>query len=921
MRVKDTVQYSEVVLCEPPQAAMEAVRRLSHPCRDVGEDLPRSVAGRENQRHMPFLTITYIEAPVQLTLFRAGHSGARDLSTVRGGPVLEVVHLCSYRWVKSPSTVDRAVWLLMAAFEGASILYTRQALMADFPICEQVVDFFLLGDSPRLTLADLAWTSSEKHRVSQLHQLRFAFVIKVLDCRGCSAVTDPSHLARSAEVEVACLRDCDESALGPLQSLAGISASERAHQSLLPTETYRISGNKGLQLLDALAYDPLALALCSLSGRASFAVAAVSPSARLYSELLFGAIGNSNPTVDLSGNRVFHTVEYGRVPYDLRQVLYFSGWWLKKSALPLKAKGASAMYTLLAAPADVSSRVEAVELGLKEYYALNPYALQPERVDARVTGEIDNALCTALASPTLHLCSLHVGGCSNTTLQLIWKLPQLTDLSINGMHGAQLSMDRLACACRLKSLSLVGAQFEQLAFFEVCRALVDVNLVYCRDLRSLGPLARAAQLRYLTVSNSDVENIDGLDECVSLESVRFIECERLTSLAPLAGAPRLRTLSATRCALRDIHGLHTCPHLESADFSCCAELLSLAPLSGSPRLKTINAAWSGVEDIQGLHLCPQLETVDFTELKQLRSLTALSGAVRLRVINAMLSGTETVDGLNRCLQLESVNLTDSRRLTSLAPLAGAPRLRILNARGCPVTLIDGLGTCPQLEHVSFQCAKGLTSLLPLAGAAQLRVVDASWTGLQSVDGLDRCSRLECVDFTGCRGVVSLAPLSGSPRLRVIKASESAVNNVDGLNTCPQLERLHVNRCTRLASLAPLAGAPRLHSINACWSGLENVSGLNRCPRLVFLDVSHCRQLRSLAPLSGSPSLRRIEANHSALQHLDDVDISAKVHFDYVWIRLSRRGRNPATASHDDAPTMGGGSKPHMIPKGPITGCA
>lgn len=49
--------------------------------------------------------------------------------------------------------------------------------MADFPICEQVVDFFLLGDSPRLTLADLAWTSSEKHRVSQLHQLRFAFVI------------------------------------------------------------------------------------------------------------------------------------------------------------------------------------------------------------------------------------------------------------------------------------------------------------------------------------------------------------------------------------------------------------------------------------------------------------------------------------------------------------------------------------------------------------------------------------------------------------------------------------------------------------------------------------------------------------------------------------------------------------------------
>ncbi|XQJ24214.1 hypothetical protein NXY56_000095 [Leishmania guyanensis] len=140
-------------------------------------------------------------------------------------------------------------------------------------------------------------------------------------------------------------------------------------------------------------------------------------------------------------------------------------------------------------------------------------------------------------------------------------------------------------------------------------------------------------------------------------------------------------------------------------------------------------------------------------------------------------------------------------------------------------------------------------------------------------------------------------------------SRCPLNCIDGLGTCPELENVSFRCAKELMSLVPLAGAPQLRVVDASWTGVQSVDGLERCLQLECVDFTGCHELASLAPLSGAPQLRKIEANHSAVRHLDDVHISAKVHLNYVWVKLSRHRKKSAMRAHGDGEMTGGGSNP------------
>ncbi|CAJ1044848.1 hypothetical protein Q4I32_005794, partial [Leishmania shawi] len=145
--------------------------------------------------------------------------------------------------------------------------------------------------------------------------------------------------------------------------------------------------------------------------------------------------------------------------------------------------------------------------------------------------------------------------------------------------------------------------------------------------------------------------------------------------------------------------------------------------------------------------------------------------------------------------------------------------------------------------------------------------------------------------------------------RTLNVRGCPLNCIDGLGTCPELENVSFRCAKELMSLVPLAGAPQLRVVDASWTGVRSVDGLERCLQLECVDFTGCHELASLAPLSGAPQLRKIEANRSAVRHLDDVHISAKVHLNYVWVKLSRHRKKSAKRAHGDGEMTGGGSNP------------
>ncbi|KAK7200205.1 hypothetical protein NESM_000071900 [Novymonas esmeraldas] len=128
---------------------------------------------------------------------------------------------------------------------------------------------------------------------------------------------------------------------------------------------------------------------------------------------------------------------------------------------------------------DVGARVDAVELGMLEFYAANIYSPAPQRVSAAVTRRINNALRSAVETSLQHLRALRVGNSNRLTLRLMKPLPRLTELCIHSLPWSVLPLRTFACAASLMTLSLVGASVRKLSGLEACHSLVQVNLLHC----------------------------------------------------------------------------------------------------------------------------------------------------------------------------------------------------------------------------------------------------------------------------------------------------------------------------------------------------------------------------------------------------------------------------------------------------------
>lgn len=493
------------------------------------------------------------------------------------------------------------------------------------------------------------------------------------------------------------------------------------HRRLRSTKSYRDSEQKPSQLLGAVRSNCLAPILSYQRSGALCTLAAVSPAARLYSEIASNGRTRSNLNIPLSGDLLLHELQYN---FKALQPVDNISWWLQRCPLNIRVKDADALHHILSAPPALSDRLASLYLGRREMNAYVPPSVLYRLEELSVAGE--SALLRAVdATQLTRLRTLRVHRCAEDTYAILCQIPFLQHLFIEGLEVATPSLRDLASAPTLKQLTVVTSTLGSMSDFDVCTALHHVRFHYCSGMESLSSLATAPHLRSITGQSIGVYQLKKLAGSAELEVLDLLSCKSLRRLSPLAGAATLKTILVPNCDVDDIEGLAACQLLETLNVNDCMHLTSLSPLAGAPCLRRLYAAGTDVRDISGLATCPQLEVLDVSYCFNLATLAPLAGSPRLAKLLAGGSGVRDIDGLDTCAALTVVDFTGCINLNSLAALAGAPSLTTILASQSAVSNIDDIGTCPLLETVDVKYCRQLRSLAPLATAPRLLYIIAS----------------------------------------------------------------------------------------------------------------------------------------------------------------------------------------------------
>ncbi|KAG5509657.1 hypothetical protein JKF63_06362 [Porcisia hertigi] len=449
----------------------------------------------------------------------------------------------------------------------------------------------------------------------------------------------------------------------------------RAHQWLLADDTYRHSLMKCQRLLEHLEGDAMLEILKFAPSNFRFTLAAVSPKARLFGELLESPL-SVNIRLLFDDTTVMHELLFETVDASASQTLDMIAWWVEKCGIPVSIRASETALRVLASPR-LGPIVRGVSLSdlVRACPIPADVALHLERID--MCGEAFASL-PVNPSQMAQLRELHVSRCTRATFLHLCQLRGLTTLSIESQHGALLFGNASGDESPQDNLDGVGE--------------VDMHLS-----------ASAGAMQHLRLSGSGLSLVTGFDSCKSLETIAVVNCTRLVSLSSLAHTVNLRSLSLSWCGVRDLRGLATCPCLERISIDTCTALDSFAALAGAPRLREVDVFCSGVRDLTGLASCPSLETLRMPGCRLLTDLSPLAGAPRLRLIDASFSAVDNLQGLAACPSLEVLRLDACVALHDLNPLTDAPRLKCVFVRGLSQA---ALLYPPSLEPKLFLTATG-----------------------------------------------------------------------------------------------------------------------------------------------------------------------------------------------------------------------
>lgn len=378
-------------------------------------------------------------------------------------------------------------------------------------------------------------------------------------------------------------------------------------------------------------------------------------------------------------------------------------------------------------------------------------------------------LATLRSLSVLCLSSCHV---DDSTLR---SLPDsLRELDLGYCRNlTDVCLPDIARSANLEFLNLTGCgKLTCLDPLKVLKGLIEVKLMFCIGLETLGAFSHMPQLRMIYAPHTELTCESLKHSLENLPSLDYLELSysRLTHVALHQPLPALQKLE-----LRSCHMLYNLSNL-----SFCSQLLIL-DLSGCRMVSEHSlASLVHVPNLQHLDLNSCLELTD----EALRQVVKLS---ELRYLN-----------LNHCVLIKNAGMEH---------LGALSKLETLELQGCLMVTDAGLHAISGLREMRKLNLSLLAGLTDAGLFALMSMFELVWLNLDScrkitdigLNALRLLPKLACLDLSRCRGVETLCPLKSMTSLRMInlagcvRVSDASLIN---LVQCKHLDVQH-SHCRKI----------------------------------------------------------------------------------------------------------------------------
>ncbi|KAH9593518.1 hypothetical protein LSM04_008161 [Trypanosoma melophagium] len=356
------------------------------------------------------------------------------------------------------------------------------------------------------------------------------------------------------------------------------------------------------------------------------------------------------------------------------------------------------------------------------------------------------------------------------------------------LHHAQITVEFFDALSPLKNLKIL-------------------ELVACREIKSIGNASRAVNLESLEVDLCPLEP-DGAAGLLlpKLKRLKLHSCFDLCHLSSIA--------KETAAALEEVY-IENCNVYDPTGKNFFANL--------TPKLRILH--------LPGNHIDTALTSIHEVVREQgLTSLHLRETPLRFETL------CEIAPSMHE--RLEFLSLESCTELESFEPLGRLQQLRFLDVSGSyHGEGLHFLTSCSKLELFRMANAQ-IDNIMFLSSLQALRVLDAPNSLLSdtSLMFLEKLPMLDTVVLTGCILITDVNVLWTCPRIRRIFCTQTGVTNegISLLTECAQLEELDL-KLTAVTDVNFLVACPSLKYINVC-SAVSSSEGVQALLNKKGLEV-------------------------------------------------------------------------------------
>lgn len=521
--------------------------------------------------------------------------------------------------------------------------------------------------------------------------------------------------------------------------------------------------------------------------------------------------------------------------------------------------------------------------------------------------------------------------CNIKNIELLRKLPTLTELSIQQLQPSYYSLRNLQLFSNLKnlkSLALTNFRGLDISALTVFDKLQRLSISYC-GLKDISPIGNLGSLEELNLTGNEIDDVSPLQSLSALETLyldgnsavdytslynNYADYANTDFILELDSSGRVvkkekepdnklsfvnrDTEAMLRMLLGKLSGSLTESDLDSIislnmgvyfsyaanDYIANYDFQDFAMLKGLRHLGIHFGKFAYYTNLDAIGKLSRLESLSLSPYSDgLEDISMFTALTSLRSFDVPFKASEgNLNALKKLTRLEKVKWPGN----DLGALAAFTELKELTVTGT-VNDYSVLGELPELVSINIESlAPGnLGSLKSLKGLKSLSISNLPLPDLSLLSGNTSLEKLR-INYCGIKSIkplsrlgslkeldlcnneiTDLAPLSGLKRLEALKLSNNSISGIDSLKQLKQLRELDLG-VNHIKDISALAQLNELQSLDLNNNYINSIDPLKDMRSLKELSLFRC----GISDISKLARLTRLESLNLDSNSIADISV-------------------------------------------------